>query len=156
MAQPTLPIVERITQNVLATLQAVGTPAFGIALSVARSRRQGDIATPGKISGFLKEHDPVPETATNMHKQWMQPYTLLLQAFESDSSDYSARSMLQLARCTAEFALVADITQGGLAINTIINPSVWLDDATSKGSIDAIVVVFDIQYRTLLYNPFSL
>jgi hypothetical protein len=154
-----IPIVEAITLNVIATLAEVTSAnGFYTNLKPERGKRTGNVADPNFISAFLSEDTPTAiSDAPQMAREWHQPYTLLLQAFEADTSEYPAHQTLQIAAAEVLEAMRQDRTRGGNAINTLFDSGTqWINDGQSHGSADMLSVKITVHYRTLLDNPFAI
>ena len=150
----TKPVVELITLDILSTLATI-TKANGYYNDIGtieRHNRLGNVPADLKCIVFQEDPTEVQEPAL-MHKEWNQPYSLVVFVIEPDQSTRPVDMRINLIRADIEMALVTgtSYTRGGYAIDTVIHAPEMFDDA--KGQLSGIVLHCEVHYRTTFDNP---
>lgn len=152
MSTGTLPVVERITQNILQTLRGVNpSNGYPVTLDAERATRLGQ-RTRANLC-VLKQDIAVEAQAPHRHLRWWQNYVAVAYVTNSESSTVADEQRINTVRAAIEKALRQDITRGALAINTTLSPP--QNAAPVDGEFTGITVRFAVLYQTLQDDPFS-
>lgn len=153
-------IRENILANVKTTLQAIapgGTPAAGYATAVKQVFRWGMDATQVLEFPILVFGDLNEAYTQNSLQLLHRTLTVVVEGFhkvEFESDDTVAQAATSFL-ADIEKALMADVTRGGNAVDTILKSNEVFVESSGSPLI-WISVAADVKYRTKLTNPASL
>jgi hypothetical protein len=146
------PLVEKIAQNVLTTLQTivagvtVGTTAYNYTIAAQRHSRDGDKRA--HLNAILVQADPravVPAPIPNT-LEWRQPFHCGVYIIPAEGDATPIDQYLNRAIADVQKAIMVDRYRGGLALDTqIVAPSIVTNDELK---FDIAVVQFEVHYRT--------
>lgn len=150
-----LPVCERITRNVIETLQNVSVQnGYTVDLSVQRARPQGN--PPAHLLAVVCEGDDEEQgddEADIGSAAWIRPYEVVVYVFASAlASEDLYGQIINCIRSDIHKALRVDVTRGGWALNTMIRGAMEFSTATDAAGI---LVMFDVLYRHDLDNPYQ-
>lgn len=151
------PIDEQIIQNVVSTIGIV-TVTNGFANTITSVERPNPgIGNVGKnLAAVVYQGNPEPiEDSIQTGREWMHPINILITVVESEGSSTPIDQRINSIRADVEKALMADITRGGLAIDTLVRAP-QLGDILITAHQGEVTVVVDVQYRTLWNDPYTL
>lgn len=160
----TLPRYELVMDNLLATLAGVTVANnYQVTLNQVtrntpvgtnRDTNSGVIVDQGVCVRELDQED-ADESPLQTRDYWL-PIELLLAVFEPDDSLYPPRRRLQLMRADIIKALLADVSRGGNAQDTVVRPYSWVLDADAWGAVDGMSLPIRIRYREDYFDPYVL
>lgn len=146
-----LPIIERITDNVVADLKKIRTAnGYSFNAIVERVNEEDNQINRSRDGLIVVGHSVEPnDTAPQGHDEWLITYTLELTSVESESSAIPSDARLGRRLQDIVKAIMVDRHRGALALNTTVGtPSMSAD--RRSGSL-----TFTVHYRTLLNDPFN-
>ena len=153
-----IPVVERIVQDVVATLQGVSiTNGFNVDLDVERPMPRGTNWTGGKTVVYLGARVPTEDgDRPQQYDEWFQTVIVVYHGVETDL-DKPVDAKLILATADIYQALCStkeSRRRDNWAITTIAGDVVPLErDADSNEA--TIMMEFTVQYRTAWGDPFT-
>jgi hypothetical protein len=147
-----LPICELISQNILDTLKGISVAAgFNVNLDARRATHPAAPAAPGLA--ILYEGDDDPQDGGAVGRQtWHRPYGVLIWGAGTTSDQTPYDQLLNTARADVEKAIMAKVSHGGYAFNTVLNKPL---KSESDNEPPSIMVMFTVHYRTRLDDPFT-
>ncbi len=146
------PIITQIGANFLLTLQGV-TVANGYNQTIAPqwATRLGN--SPLDLTVWVHKGDPIQEESSSpcQYMQWLQPYALECHVVNSDSGG-SVFQRIERLEADITKALMADVSRGGLARDTIPeSPQIFRD---IKGVTSGVLLMYDVRYVHLYSDPY--
>ena len=154
MAAQNATVLERIAQNVLATIGSVTLSmpdGSAPALTITRAAAKNNAA---HLTGFIFQNSPDRiEDAPAMTEEWVQQFAVVVYVvpLETDQTPVDAYNNAVIG--AIHKALMVDYGRGGLAVNTIIQAPLFFPPVA--GEVDGITFNFDVQYRNVLDDPFT-
>ncbi len=149
------PIIEYITANLAATINAITIAAgYTQTLTAVRSRRVdfSDITAADGMVYLAQTLTEDPSYAIPNCLDWEQGFELGIFVLDNDAATNSIDTRINQLRSDVEKALMADITRGGYAYDTLIQaPTAWPAAETWTG----ISVNITVKYRTPINDPYS-
>jgi len=158
------PVLERITQNIIGTLQTI-TIANGYSVDATIIQPNPGVGNPEKdgtilfVTGDASEETTGPET----YNQWLQQFDVAtLIVVSENAADPNIETLRNLRRAEIEWALTYDPvpssrpngTRGGLTEDTLIMAATVVD--CPPDSHEAVLIVhIGVRYRTPYNNPFA-
>ena len=154
------PIVEQIAQEIDARIAEITTAnGFNQDLTPLRPTRlnlEGDVApTDGTVVILQEDPSEDDENSTDGNaaiKAWVQSFSLAAFVIASDATTTAIDTRINQVRADIEKKLTADITRGGLAIDTRIRPPRMFNEAPQATGI---VINVDVHYRTREDDPYT-
>jgi hypothetical protein len=151
-----LPIVELVTQSILDALAEVTIGnGYQQNLQVGRVWKGGN--PPDDLVCIVCELDDETDeqAAPELAAAYIQPYAIVILAFESEASTYPIRRRLQIAAADIHKALMGDYQRNGLAVDTKPGRHSWIDNAAAYGAMDGMVFEWRVEYRFNLNDPYQ-
>lgn len=142
----TYPIIEQITQNIVATLESLSS------VTVARDTVAGNSPADGKVIVVLGDPTKLDATPTQ-HISWDQPYALICYVIASETDETPPDQRAMVRRSDIEKALMVDPHRGGLAVDTFIEAPTLLEN--DIGLLGGVVVNITVRYRTRYEDPYQ-
>ena len=143
-----IPVVERITQDILRTLTgALGRDGY----TVQRRSRLG--RTPGP--GMIVVDDTITATCEPAAQEavaWAKRYAVSCYVIEPEGTNMDSGSIREGLVARVTWALRRDYTRGGLASDTEVLPAEAFDTSTDD-QIDGVHVMFSVHYATDWNDP---
>lgn len=157
-----LPVVEIITQDLIDSLKRVRKAnGYQTDLQVERIWRSGN-TTQDMLCVVQEVDDELDDQAApTMAAAWVQPYALIILAFQPEASTYPVRRRLQIAAADVHKSLMKDYqrtvtNQTGdvsYAVDTRPPTKAWCGDV--MGAADGLVMIVRVQYRTDINDPYK-
>jgi len=148
------PIVEQIAVSIAADINAITTANGYNQDLVAVRPKKVDFETPWDDLTVLISQDAAEKDGqmTNHCQQWRQTFFATAIVIDSDNAETSIDTRLNQVAADIQKKLMVDDSRGGKAIDTIIMGAVPFND---DDGLTGINVVFDVQYRTSVYDPYT-
>jgi len=143
-------VLERIAQQIAAKLGELVTSEA--AAVVERPKSTGVTASPQHLGLVLFQDDPSEDEPTYGMKRWIQPFSVYAYIRPSDSDTTPIEQLANNFRAEIEKKLLEDVTFGGLALDARIQAPRGF---VQTDGFEGVEINFDVHYRTLETNPFS-
>jgi hypothetical protein len=153
VAQETEPVVERIAQNIESVINSITVEAgYWQALSCVRPKLVDwmDVTPEENKVLMIYEDEENSETEALNTDERRQRFDCLILQFGGESDNISLDTRCIRAAADLQSALMADVTRGGLAIDTTLLPLYFSRDEEFPG----IAVPFQVLYRTKFGDPY--
>jgi len=154
MSVSTLPISEQLDNAVENAIKTVSV-ANGCAYTLIVQRPLRPEPTPVDLLAVVYVDDDAlqgEEDTPLGYATWRRPYVVLCYGVGSETNNTPYQKKLNIIRADVERAVMADVTQGGLAQNTFVQQPAILQSANEP---PAVAVCFQIEYRTRYENPYA-
>jgi len=148
------PIIEKIAIAITADINAITeVNGYNQDLTAVRPKKV-DFDTPWDDLTVLVSQDTAVKDGemTNGLQQWRQTFFATAIVIDSDTAETSVDTRLNQVTADIQKKLMVDDSRGGLAIDTIIMGAVPFND---DDGLTGVNVVFDVQYRTSVYDPYT-
>ncbi len=145
-------VLEKISQNVLTTLQNV-TTANGYDYTISPIRA-GLVSSPNHLEALIYQVSPEqPSDGPARLEEWVQLYAVVVYVmpYEADTTPIDVYNNAISGAMHKE--LMKDYTRGGLAIDTTILPTIYFPPYDSETA--GIVFNFSVRYWTVIDDPFT-
>lgn len=148
------PIIEQISDLIWADINTIKISAGFNQDLVAVRPKKVDFQTPwDDLSVLISQDTGVKDgEMTNNLQQWRQTFFATAVVIDSDKSTVTIDTRLNQVSADIQKKLMEDERRDGLAIDTKIMGAVKFDDDDGFTGIN---VVFDVIYRTSLYDPYT-
>lgn len=148
-----LPVVENIAANVLATINGIDTPTYNHTLTAIRPRLTNykDVPREDLVVMVTQQGETLLTSATDTDKR-RQTFRLTCWIINSDKVSTPYEIKMNQVRADIHKALMVDVTRGSNARTTIMLPSSEFNDPESGSGID---VFFEVEYRTERDDPYT-
>lgn len=142
-------VLERISENVGTTLASLTTQG-GYQLTITRAPWK---LVPSHLTGYIFQLPPSDITnSSTMTDEWKQAYAVVVYVIPNEDDATPVDTYNNDIAATIYTALKADYTRGGLAIDTIIQPTLYFPPISGEAS--GITMLFDVHYRTVIDKPY--
>lgn len=142
-------ILEQIAQRLVTVLEAID----GVG-EVMRPRKSGLALSPTNNDVVLHQDNPTRLQDVSPYPQieWEQPFSVDWYCIPGDNDTTAIDTLLNDARSKVEQAIMADETQGGLAVETLLGDSEY---HVTEDNLDLVRVPLAVRYRVHELNPYS-
>jgi hypothetical protein len=142
-------VLERIALNRESTVANLITPA-GYQLRICRARQ---VNPPAHLQGYIFQLSPedINDAMTGSDEQ-KQAFAIVMHVMPAEDDITPIDTYNNDIAAALRTALMADYQCGGLALNTIIVPTLYFPPIA--GDVAGITFLFDVHYRTALDKPF--
>jgi hypothetical protein len=147
-----VPIIEYIAADVLATVQLVTTGnGYNYDLTAERHKRSGDKRQ--HLNAVIVQEDP-KELSPKVYftKEWELPFGIGVFIIPDEADTTPIDNYCNVIRSDIEKALMVDRFRGGYALDTQIRAS---HSVIEEGGETIIVINVDVNYRTNELNPYQ-
>jgi len=149
------PVLEQIASNIETSVNEI-TEANGYSqdLTAVRPRRNDykDVSPDDLTVLIFQGDEEIVETAPIGVAEYRQPFMLFALVIDSDSETASMDTRRNQVRADIIKKLMTDTSRGGLAIDTLVEPSRMFDD---EDGFAGIAVNFSVFYRTKPDDPYT-
>jgi hypothetical protein len=158
----TTPVLERITQNIVETLQTI-TTENGYSVDATVSQPNPGVGYPDKDGAIMVGTGEADvEAPPQQYVQWLQHFDILtLVSISEKAADPNLETLRNKRWAEIVWALAHDsdgnrhqTTRGGLAEDTLVLGAT-ISPAQPDAHEAAIIVHIAVRYRTPLNNPFA-
>jgi hypothetical protein len=158
------PVIERIAQDLLDTLEGITTAAgYRYTLIAERAkpnlgnRRRDGLAV--LVQGDAKRINEDDDSPTGRgpaydHDEWWAAFAVVLTAMETEASTDPIDKRMNVMRSDVEKALAVDPTRGGLAILTEMGDPMPVDAPPNVNGVEW-AIPLTVYYRTLAGDPYT-
>jgi len=149
-----IPIVEQIAASIAVDIAAITTAnEYNQDLTAVRPKKVDFETAWDDLTVLISQDTAVKDgEMTNNCQQWRQTFFATAIVIDSDKAETSIDTRLNQVAADIQKKLMVDEYRGGLATDTIIMGAVGFDDGAGFTGIN---VVFDVQYRTLINDPYT-
>jgi len=145
-------VLEKISQNVLTTLQTITTPTYAITLDVARATKVQRAPKHLNVDIFQVGPDP-DDSEVVAADTWFQHYACVCYVQPGDDDTTPVDVYVNQIHAAMYHALMADVTRRGNAMNTVIMP--YLPFPPINGEAGGLTFAFKVHYRTVIDDPYT-
>jgi hypothetical protein len=155
--QNTIPVLERLTTNVVDTLRGVQTAAgYGCDLRVERPNPTLGNGQKDGLAVVIQGPTPtrtIDGVPLNLW-EWRQEYEVVCFVSQSEQDETPIDTRLNRLWADVVKAITQDVNRGGLAIDTVIDDPEF-DINGENANAGYVSAKFTVQYRTLYNDPFT-
>lgn len=149
------PIIESIAENIKTSISAITTAnGYNQNLTGIRPKRSDfNNAAWNNYDVIVSQVEAEEGQGGAFTKEWQQFFMLTCIVIDSDTETESIDTNCNKVAADIEKKLLADITRGGLAIDTNVHAKVPFKDEQS--AISGIAVQISVTYRTQENDPYN-
>jgi hypothetical protein len=145
-----LSVLERLATNIESTIANLQTQG-GYQLTISRATKK---INPAHLAGFIYQ---LPAQMVNdamiQSNEWRQQFAIVVYVIPLDDDTTAVDTYNNDIAASLHMALMNDYTRGGLALDTIVMPTMYFPPV--DGEFSGITFIFDIHYRTTLDKPYQ-
>jgi hypothetical protein len=144
-----LSLKERIALNVLSTVGSLLTQN-GYQLAISRALAK---TNPSHLSGEIFQLSPTDVADASIGTdEWKQAFAIVVYVIPTEDDTVPVDSYNNDIDASLYTALMADPHRGGLALDTIIEPTLYFPPV--EGEFSGITFMFQVRYRHAIDKPY--